>query len=123
MSIHERVTKNMVFTEILAKIDRAAVNGQKLHLDVEHVRALATSPVYATIADMKAQEFAELWHDQNPPSSPPASSLANSGLSPAPSAASGSLPGTMEKLVHAADDRQACATLERLSRRSKHRKR
>ena len=74
----------MVFTEILAKIDRAAVNGQRLHLDIEHVRALATSPVYASIAEMKAKEFADLWEhepEQRERSRPAAASSLCSGSS------------------------------------------
>lgn len=122
MSIHNPVTRTMPFTEIMAKIDRAAVNGQKLHLDVDHVRALAASPVYATIADMKAQEFADLWLEPNP-TNPAASSSVPSGSNPEPSVESGSLPGTMRPLVHAAAERQVSHTLERISRLSKRKKR
>jgi len=122
MGAHEPLTRTMPFTEIMAKIDRAAVNGQKLHLDVEHVRALAASPVYTSIADMKAQEFAELWHEPKP-NSPSASSLAPSGLSPEPSVESGSLPGTMKPLVHAAAERQASRTVEKINLLSRRKKR
>lgn len=122
MGAHESLTRTMPFTEIMAKIDRAAVNGQKLHLDVEHVRALAASPVYATIADMKAQEFADLWLEPNP-TSPAAFSLDRSGLNPEPSVESGSLPGTMKPLVHAAAERQVSHTLERINRQSKRKRR
>ncbi|MFK4794908.1 hypothetical protein [Sphingobium sp. ZW T5_29] len=115
----------MVFTEILAKIDRAAVNGQRLHLDIEHVRALATSPVYASIAEMKAKEFADLW--ENEPEqrerSRPASNSGISGSNPASKEASGSSPGTMLTLVHVAAERQASATAEKIARLSKHKRR
>ncbi|HEX7874147.1 MAG TPA: hypothetical protein VF475_14635 [Sphingobium sp.] len=119
MAIHE---SNMVFTEILAKIDRAAINGQKLHLDVEHVRALASSPVYATIAEMKAQEFAELWDVRGGPTSQPEYNSGSSGLSRAPSVESGASLGTMQPLAHAAAERQASNTVEKLSRLSKRKK-
>ena len=121
MSIQERV-KDMPFTEILAKLDRAAVNGQKLHLDVELVRAMVSSPVYAQIANMKAKEFADLWHDPSP-ISPSASSLAPSGSNPESSEESGSLPGTMRPLVHAAAERQVSLTLEKIGRQSKRKRR
>ncbi|WP_375194693.1 hypothetical protein [Sphingobium sp.] len=115
----------MVFTEILAKIDRAAVNGQKLHLDIEHVRALATSPVYASIAEMKAKEFADLWEKEpeQEATSRRASNSGSSGLNPAPSEASGSLPGTMLTLVHVAAEKQASATAERIAHLSKRKRR
>jgi len=115
----------MVFTEILAKIDRAAVNGQRLHLDIEHVRALATSPVYASIAEMKAKEFADLWEKEpeQEATSPRASNSGSSGSNPAPSAESGSSPGTMLTLVHVAAERQASATAEKIARLSKHKRR
>lgn len=115
----------MVFTEILAKIDRAAVNGQRLHLDIEHVRALATSPVYASIAEMKAKEFADLWENEPEQGerSRPASNSGSSGSNPASNGASGSSPGTMLTLVHVAAERQASATAERIAHQSKHKRR
>lgn len=121
MSVPERVTKTMPFTAILAKIDRAAVNGTKLHLDEDHVRALVASPVYAIIASQKAQEFAELWHE-SPSSSPTESNSDHSGSSPAQSEGNGSLPGTMKPLVHAAAERRVSDTLERINRQSKHKR-
>lgn len=123
MSMHERVTKARPFTEIMAKLEKAALNDQKLHLDVALVRAMVSSPVYAKIADMKAQEFAELWDGQNPQSSQPESNSAPTGSNQESSEPNGSLPGTMLPLVHAADERLASATTERLSRLSKHKKR
>lgn len=122
MSVPEPVMKTMPFTAILAKIDRAAVNGTKLHLDEDHVRALVASPVYASIASQKAQEFAELWHE-NPHHSPTGSNSDRSGSSPEPSAENGSLPGMMKPLVHAAAERRVSHTLEKINRQSKHKKR
>lgn len=122
MSVPEPVMKTMPFTAILAKIDRAAVNGTKLHLDEDHVRALVASPVYASIASQKAQEFAELWHE-SPPHSPTASNSDHSGSSPVSNAENGSLHGTMRPLVHAAAEKRVSHTLERINRQSKHKKR
>lgn len=113
---------HMLFTEILAKIDKAAINGQRLHLDVEHVRALAGSRVYATIAEMKAQEFAELWDVKGGPTNQPDTSSGSSGLNPAPSEGSGISHGTMQPLVHAAAEKQVSNTLEKVSRLSKHKR-
>lgn len=122
MSVHARVGKAMPFTSILAKLDRAALNGTKLHLEEDLVRALVASPVYATIASQKAQEFAQIWHEDQP-TSPPASSSDHSGSNLASSEESGSLPGTMRPLVHAAAERQVSHTVERISRRSKRKRR
>jgi len=85
------IAKMLIFGDILKRIERAATNGERLHLDVVHVRALVTSSVYVALLELKAQEFASQWHvdkhPQNPQRNPqnapgelrPASNLVSSG--------------------------------------------
>lgn len=55
----------MIFGEILKRLDRAASNGERLHLDIEHVRALVRSPLNLTLVELKATELAAQWHEDD----------------------------------------------------------
>ncbi|MGN6124166.1 MAG: hypothetical protein ACTHOJ_14575 [Sphingomonas oligoaromativorans] len=117
------MTIPLVFAPIRDKLERAARNGERLHLDTEQVRALVTSPIYATLAELTAQEFASQWHDVPPaPAAKPAtitataSSSGRSGSGGAPSAPNGASAGTMtvalSEAVERAERGQALSFLE-----------
>lgn len=116
---------DLIFTDILAKLDRAAVNGTKLHLDVNLVRALATSPVYATLAEMKAKEFALLWQKEKVQAAgvPAASNSAPSGSGTEQIAMIGESAGTMtaeqEASVGLAASRQASEAVAQINRQKR----
>jgi hypothetical protein len=55
----------MIFGEILKRLERAAVNGERLHLDVPHVQALVDSPIYLLLLELKGREFAASWREEN----------------------------------------------------------
>ena len=47
-----------VFDEILKRLERAARDGQRLHLEQEHVRALVASSLYFALLELKGREGA-----------------------------------------------------------------
>ncbi|PZR77110.1 MAG: hypothetical protein DI537_43645 [Stutzerimonas stutzeri] len=117
---------DLVFTEIMAKLDRAAINGTKLHLDTEHVRALARSEAYAVLAGLKAKEIAARWDDpnQSPQMTPAASNSGRSGSGTAPIATIGASAGTMteqeREAVGRAASQRALAAVQAAAPRRKH---
>jgi hypothetical protein len=54
-----------VFGEIVDKLLRAAQNGERLHLDVRHVRALISSPVYPILTELQVEELQREWLAEN----------------------------------------------------------
>jgi hypothetical protein len=111
-----------VLAPIRDKMERALRNSERLHLDVDQVRALARTPVWALLAELTAKEIAALWeneqHEPAPPpamTTPPVSSSAPSGSTIAPNAISGSSRGTTtedtDELVERAERRRALAAV------------
>ena len=110
------------FADIRDKVERAARNQQRLHLDPEQVRLLVRSPIWTTLAQLAAEEFVRRWSiEENagtlPGSSapPPAPSSGPSGSTGAKSAKSGRSPGTTtaeeDVLVESAERRRALRTV------------
>lgn len=100
----------LTFAPIRDKIERAARNGERLHLDPAQVRALVKSPIYAKLCEMTAEEFASQWHDDPAPAAqetttPPASSSAHSGSGIAPIATTGTSAGMSTGPMAAAVER------------------
>lgn len=116
----------MIYTKILDRIQRAARNGERLHLDVDQVRALVRSPVYATLTELHTQELESSW--QQEPAAPPvrkgkSSEPGPSGSDGDPTAMSGASAGTIEELVIDAESELVTAEARKLIHRSKRRKR
>jgi len=111
----------MIFAEILKRLDRAASNDERLHLDTSHVRALVSSPVYRALVELKAQELAALWHEdnQNQPPIRDVSSSADSGSNIEPSATTGASAGMTPSPEFAAVEARAYGEAQRLSRRKR----
>lgn len=106
------------FASIRDKVERAARNDARLHLDAEQVRLLVRSPLWSLLARLAAEEFASRWSDEEKNSgsrATPASSSDPSGSTGAPSAASGQSPGTtpvtMDAAVESAERRRALAAV------------
>lgn len=71
-----------VHAEIATSLRRAVRNGSKLHLSVEHARALLRPPFYALLASLEAEELNALCqqdNDEMPLPPLPASNSASSG--------------------------------------------
>lgn len=101
------------FTEILNRMRRAARNGERLHLDAAHVVAIITSPIYAELAKMEAQEISSQWQNK--------SDLANFGLHGEPTAKNGQYAGTTEALEPAAESQLVSAITTEAIRQSRRR--
>lgn len=108
------------FTELSEQLERAARNGTKAHLGPDLVRALIESDAYPIIISERTRELVAQWREDRPLKG--VSNSETSGSNPEPSAGNGSLHGTMLTLVHDAEERQASATAEKLSHRSRRRK-
>ena len=117
-----------VLAPIRDKMERALRNGERLHLEADQVRALVRTPLWALLAELTAKELADLWENEQPApaptpatTTPPASNLARSGSTIAPSETSGSSHGTMTEgqggAVERAERAQALAAVSRLGRR------
>jgi len=50
-----------VHAEINERLRRAARNGTRLHLDLEHVRALMDPRIYSVLAEIEAEEVRKQW--------------------------------------------------------------
>lgn len=115
----------MVFTDLTDRMERAARNGTKAHIDAESVRALIASPAWAHILDLKTKELVAQWHATLPgqqpgTTTPAASSSGRSGSITGPSASSGSSAGmTREEpgeAVEHAERRRALAAVAQIGR-------
>lgn len=114
MNKPSRITVAAPFGEILSRMRRSARNGERLHLDAAHVVAIMTSPIYAELAKMEAEEIASQWKNK--------SDLANFGLLGEPTERNGRYAGMTAQPEPAAESQLVSAiTMEaiRQSRRSK----
>ncbi len=59
----------MVWAEIIRRIHRSARNGERLHLEVEHVRAIVTSPLFVELAKLEQEELTAKWASDAEPGS------------------------------------------------------
>jgi hypothetical protein len=94
------------YASIRDKIERAARNGERLHLGPDQVRLLVRSPIFRMLAELVAEEVARQWDEEmdaaatEPPPTPPAGSSSDpSGSSGGRSASS---IGCVSGLRHAA---------------------
>ena len=102
------------FSEIANRLRRAIRNGERLHLDQEHVIALMTSPIYPALAQLESEELADQWQHNGSD---------NSGSHGAPTEASGRSAGMIAPLEPDAESQLASATIamvRRQARRNKH---
>lgn len=98
------------FTEITKRMRRAVRNGERLHLEPEHVIALMTSEVYQELTRLEAREAEEEWRSR--------SGSEIFGSRGAPTGASGQSVGTTEPLEPAVENRLAAATSAMVIRQS-----
>jgi len=114
------IAKIMIFAEILKRLDRAASNDERLHLDVSHVRALVSSPVYVSLVELKAKEFAALWHEENPgPPAPSVFSSVTTGSITEPTETTGTSAGTMPLPERGGGEARAYEEARRLALRKR----
>jgi len=106
----------MVFSQILKRLERAATQGERLHLDPEQVRALIGSPIYGALLELKAKEIAALWQSDTQAIAPShgGSSSTAIGSTTAPTAASGPSAGTMSPPERGAGEARAYAEAQRM---------
>ncbi len=109
-----RFTVAAPFAEILNRMRRAARNGERLHLDAAHVVAIMTSPIYAEMARLEAEELAAQWQSNT--------DLVSFGLHGAPTVKNGQYAGTTEPLEPAAESQLVSAITTEAKRLSRHRK-
>lgn len=50
----------MIYSDLAKKLRRAALHGSRLHLEPSHVAAILSSPLYAIIANLEAEELSAL---------------------------------------------------------------
>lgn len=96
------------FTEIMDRIERAARNGTRVHLELTHAQALIDSPVYTTLAAQRQKELIAQCRKFSPPAAgdaadaepqpanPPGLKLVDIGSGIAPSETTGRSAGLME---------------------------
>lgn len=99
------------FGEMLGKVRRSALNGERLHLDHEHVIAFIQSPLYEMLAKLESDELAKAWQSNI--------DLASSGSRGEPTAANGPSATTIDPLPPAAESQLASAITTLAIRRPK----
>ena len=97
----------MIFTKILDRVERSARNSERLHLEIEQVRALISSPIYTLLSQLHAEELTKVWQK---PSNENSSSATN-GLSIVQSEMTGASAGIDPRLVHEAESRRVLAAV------------
>jgi hypothetical protein len=102
------------FAEILHRMRRSARNGERLHLDAAHVVAIMTSPIYAEMARLEAEELASQWQSNT--------DLVSFGLLGAQTATNGQSVGMTVQLEPAAESQLLSAISTEAKRQSRHRK-
>lgn len=88
------------FTDILDKMQRAAKNGERVHLDFEQVRAFIGSPLYSTLNQLHAEEVEQSWQSRQP-----VSRLVSSGSTIEKTAMTGASAGMIDQLVQDAESK------------------
>lgn len=86
-------------SDLADRVRRAARNGTRLHLDVQHVRVLMSDPIYSAIATAERKELNALCQQDNEPTNAPVradTKSAPSGFGIAPIATTGISAGTRE---------------------------
>jgi hypothetical protein len=53
-----------IFSEILRRLERAARNDGRVHLENSHVRAILTSSVFLLLNELKQNEMSERWGEE-----------------------------------------------------------
>lgn len=99
-----------IMSEVTSRLRRAIRHGTRLHLEIEHVRALMHPDVYGVLSKIEAEELAALCEspenqdaDQSTP--PPIDSKSvDTGFGTGLSATSGTFVGSKE-IQHAAEQR------------------
>lgn len=105
------------FTDIMSKLRRSWKNGERLHLDREHVIAFIQSPLYGLLAELEAKEATQQWQsDQSN------SGLASSGLHGAQTERNGPSAGTTRLLEPGAESQLVSAVTMGVLRQSKRKK-
>jgi hypothetical protein len=108
------------FSEILARLERAARNETRAHLEPSHVQALITSPVFMLLSQLKQEEIGELWQRRSEGSRvEPNSETIGYGI--APTGMTGPSVGWMEGPLAA--DLSASAAARRIIRQTPPKKR
>jgi len=97
------------FGEMLGKVRRAALNGERLHLDHEHVIAFIKSPLYEMLAKLESDELTQAWQSNI--------DLANFGSHGGTTAANGPSATMIEPLPPAAESQLASAITTLAKRR------
>lgn len=97
------------FGEMLGKLRRSALNGERLHLDHAHVLAFVQSPLYEMLAKLESDELAKAWQSNI--------DLASSGSHGAPTGANGPSATTTEPLEPAVESQLASAIATMATRR------
>lgn len=113
----EVAKRALTYAPIRDKFERAFRNEERLHLDFNQVRALVASPVYATLANLSAKEFADQCQDEETEEAATpriASNSGHSGFGTGPIATTGASVGTMteaqaESVGRAASQRASAA--------------
>lgn len=54
-----------IYEEIRDRLRRAARNGERLHLDPRHVRALIASPIFLILAELEQAELKAQWEAES----------------------------------------------------------
>lgn len=117
-----------VISEILNRMRRARRNGERLHLEQAHIRALMQPRIYAVLTEIEAEEFDQCVDQEDgngEPEPTPAprrgSSSAASGSGTAPTATTGTSVGL--QAVPRAESQLVLEAAAMVARRSKQKKR
>lgn len=108
------MTAQAGFIEIMHRLRRSVRNGERLHLDHEHVLALIGSPIYSELSRLEAEEMSQEWQSR--------SGLENFGSLGEQTGANGQSAGTMAPLEPAVESQLVAATTTMILRQSKHNK-
>lgn len=125
------MTSNLHCSDLADRLRRAARNGTRLHLDVQHVRVLMSDPIYSAIATAERKELNALCRQDNEPptrADGPATSSAPFGSGIAPTVMTGTSAGmkvgtpAAEAVAHAASRlaSEAAAQISRQRKRATH---
>ena len=101
----------MTYSEIAQRIRRAARNGERMHLEQEHVFALLEPRIYAVLAELESEELTAICQGNN--------DLGNSGLRGARTARNGPSVGMTAPQEPAVESQQGVAISTMVIRQSK----
>ncbi|MHA6719684.1 hypothetical protein ACX40Y_09540 [Sphingomonas sp. RS6] len=121
------MTLSLPCSDLADRLRRAARNGTRLHLDVQHIRVLMSEPIYSAISMAELKELnAQCQQDDAPPTAAatPVINSAPSGCGIAQTATIGTSAGIKAEMQQAADVGHAASRLAseaalQISRRKK----